>query len=107
MTISQKAGSKTGSLAAICAGAAMLMTVPMAHAGNAGVNMIYPPKRASDFDKAAPAPVATKTVVKVKVYVHRNTRKYLRERRRFYVERALFQNYTGFRKVYGGRNYPF
>jgi len=85
----------------------MLMAVPAAYAANAGVNMIYPPKRASDFDKAAPAPKTTKTVVKVKVYVHRNTYKYLRERQRFYTNRALFQNYPWLRKEYGGRRYPF
>ena len=85
----------------------MLTIVPAAHAANAGVNIIYPPKRAADFDRPAPAPAAKKTVVKVKVYVRPNTRRYLRERQRFYIDRALFQNYTGFRKVYGGRNYPF
>ena len=83
----------------------MLMAVPAAHAADAGVNIIYPPKRAADFDK--PAPAAAKNVVKVKIHVRPNYRRFFRERQRFYVDRALFQNYTGFRKVYGGRNYPY
>ncbi|MGI9463430.1 MAG: hypothetical protein ACR2OM_05800 [Aestuariivirgaceae bacterium] len=83
------------------------MAAPAANAANAGVNMIYPPKRAADFDKPDVAPQATKTVVKVKVYVRPNIHRYLRERQRFYTNRALFQNYPWLRKEYGGRRYPF
>lgn len=85
----------------------MLMAAPAAYAANAGVNIIYPPKRAADFDKPDTAPQTTKTVVKVKVYVRQNTHRYLRERQRFYTNRALFQNYPWHRREYGGRRFPF
>ena len=100
--------TRTGGLTAICLGAAMLMAVPTAEAGNAGVNIIYPPKLASDFDKSDEEPVrTTRTEVKVNVTVRPSYRQFWRERRRWYTERALFQNYVGFRKQYSGRRYPF
>lgn len=85
----------------------MLMAVPAAYAANAGVNIIYPPKRVADFDKADPAPQAAKTVVELKIKVRHDFLREYMERRRFWVERALFQNYTGFQKSYSGRKYPF
>ncbi len=106
---------KTGGLVVICAGAAMLMATLPAQAGNAGVNIIYPPKLASDFDKSdekTAKTVITKSV-KVKVIVGGKLditpgwRSFYKWRRRHEVDRALFQNYPSDRTRYSGRLYPF
>ena len=99
---------KTGGLTAAVLGAAVFVAAPAAQAGDAGVNIIYPPKRAADFDKPdEPTRSGTREEVRVVVRVRPNYRSFWRERRRFYVERALYQNYLGFAKQYGGRDYPF
>ena len=106
---------KTSGLVAICAGAAMLMATLPAQAGNAGVNIIYPPKQASDFDQPdekTAETVITKSV-KVKVvtvgalHITSGWRSFYKWRNRYWVNRALFQNYPMDRRTYSGRLYPF
>jgi Rieske Fe-S protein len=97
---------KTIVVAALAA-AAMVSATTVSRAGNAGVNIIYPPK----LTAAAPAEAETapaKTTVTVnlrprKIDYHRFWRSY----HKFRVNRAIFQLYHTDRRKYGGRRYPF
>lgn len=100
---------RTSTLAAICAGGAMFVSVLPAVADDTGVNIIYPPK-------LAPKPVVTDqngtqphepAVVEIYISTNRPLYHYRVLSRREFVDRALFQNYVGFKKVYKGRRYPF
>ncbi len=100
---------KTGALAAIGVSAAMLLATLPAQAGNVEVNMIYPPKLASDFDQPDKITAERKSATGHRVLVIWNikSRSFYRWRRRYNVNRALFQNYPSSRRKYGGRLYPF
>lgn len=82
--------------------AALILALSFA-APAATAEIIYPPAREPEAAEPKQTPIVVvlkqKIVVKVKVK-HGESRS---ERRR----RALFQNWTGFRKVYSGPQYPF
>ena len=98
--------NRTG-FAALCAAAALVAAAPLASAGNAGVNIIYPPKLASDFEKTEETDAASSTTIVVRFKQRSNYRNFWRTRHKFRVNRALFQNYLSDRSKYGGRRYPF
>ena len=83
---------------------AVCLAAPMAFAGGSAAEIIYPPEREAEASKAPeqkPVIVVFKQKLLVRVVVkHGESRA---ERRR----RALFQNWTGFHKVYSGDQYPF
>lgn len=90
-------------LAAAVAMIAVPLSVAPSQAG--GVNIIYPPKLASSFDRPGnKANHSHKTDVKVAVQVRLVER---RDRRRRYIRRSLGHRYLGFVKVYSGPRYPF
>lgn len=100
---------KTAALSAMCAGAVMLWAASAGAADNAGVNIIYPPRLASAFDKAddMPAKPEVQPIVNVKIILASDQRAFDIIHRRNFINRALYQRYLGFKRVYKGRRYPF
>ena len=95
-------------LAAAIAATAVLSATTAAQAGNAGVNIIYPPKLETAKKVAEPAAKPAKNSVTIHVHTHTpDYRKFWRAYHRFRVNRALFQRYHMDRPRYGGKRYPF
>lgn len=71
-----------------------------------GVNIIYPPKLASAFDRPADKQIVSgpKSVVNVAVTVNAVHR---HDYRREAIRRAFGHRYLGFIKMYSGPRYPF
>lgn len=99
---------RLGRLGLVAAAALMLMPLGGAVVQAGGVNIIYPPKLAADFDRPADKIKADDHIHKSEVKTTIQIRLIDRSgRRREAIRRAFGHRYLGFVKVYSGPRYPF